>query len=94
MKAPQTDPTVQHILGRWCFSVASVGFIERKLASVIFATPPESSFEEALPYFLKHEELLKVRILCFYVLSFLKDAFKTRRATECFATRFTLVTRT
>jgi len=51
------DSTTQHLLGRWCFSVANIGFIERKLASALFATPPESSFQEALGYFLKCQEL-------------------------------------
>eukprot|EP01116_Phalansterium_solitarium_P006070 TRINITY_DN18386_c0_g1_i1.p1 TRINITY_DN18386_c0_g1~~TRINITY_DN18386_c0_g1_i1.p1 ORF type:complete len:236 (+),score=105.11 TRINITY_DN18386_c0_g1_i1:92-799(+) len=51
------DSTAQHLLGRWCFSVANIGFIERKLASALFTAPPESSFQEALGYFLKCQEL-------------------------------------
>ena len=35
---------------RWCYGIANIGWMERKLASTLFATPPESSFEEcALP---------------------------------------------
>jgi len=52
------DATTQHLLGRWCFGVANIGWMERKLASALFATPPQSSFEEALPYFLKCQELV------------------------------------
>eukprot|EP01117_Protostelium_nocturnum_P018758 TRINITY_DN790_c0_g2_i2.p1 TRINITY_DN790_c0_g2~~TRINITY_DN790_c0_g2_i2.p1 ORF type:complete len:233 (-),score=64.76 TRINITY_DN790_c0_g2_i2:233-931(-) len=51
------DATTQHMLGRWCYSVASIGWLDRKLASTLFATPPESSYEEAIGYFLKAAEL-------------------------------------
>jgi len=51
------DATTNHLLGRWCFGVASVGWIERKVATVLFATPPESTYEEALKYLLRANEL-------------------------------------
>jgi len=50
------DPTTLHLLGRWCFSVASISFIERGVASALFGTPPQSSYQEALEYFLKAYE--------------------------------------
>ena len=52
-----TDATTQHFLGRWCYAVSNVGWLERKAASALFATPPESTFEEALKYFIKADEL-------------------------------------
>jgi len=51
------DASTQHLLGRWCYSVANVSWFERKAASLLFATPPESSFEEALIYFDRADEL-------------------------------------
>jgi tetratricopeptide (TPR) repeat protein len=51
------DQTLNHLLGRWCFAVSSISWMERKLASAIFATPPSSSYEEALKYFLCAEEI-------------------------------------
>lgn len=51
------DATTLYILGFWCFAFADLPWYQRKVASVIFATPPESSFEEALSYFLKAEEV-------------------------------------
>lgn len=45
------DASVKHLLGRWCFQIASVPWYQRKAASWILATPPTSSYEEALPYF-------------------------------------------
>ncbi len=53
------DATVAHILGRWCFGVAGISFIERGIASALFASPPVSTYEEALVHFQRHEELLK-----------------------------------
>lgn len=34
-----------------------LSWVERKLAATLFATPPESTIEDALKYFLKAEEL-------------------------------------
>ncbi|KYQ92314.1 hypothetical protein DLAC_06278 [Tieghemostelium lacteum] len=47
------DPTTLHLLGRWCMTIANISWIERGIASALFGTPPTSSFEEALDYFLK-----------------------------------------
>uniref|UniRef100_A0A8C5FD78 Regulator of microtubule dynamics protein 1 n=1 Tax=Gadus morhua TaxID=8049 RepID=A0A8C5FD78_GADMO len=51
------DPTTVYILGYWCFSFAELSWSLRKLATVIFGTPPTSSYEEALEFFLKAEEV-------------------------------------
>jgi len=51
------DPTTLHLLGRWCYGVASISWLERKMASTLFATPPESSYDEALKYFLAAYEV-------------------------------------
>lgn len=51
------DPITHYGLGRWCFAVASVSWIEKKLAQTLFAKPPHSTYEEALQHFLKAEEL-------------------------------------
>ncbi|XP_056439710.1 regulator of microtubule dynamics protein 1-like [Gadus chalcogrammus] len=51
------DPTTVYILGYWCFSFAELSWSLRKLAPVIFGTPPTSSYEEALEFFLKAEEV-------------------------------------
>ncbi|KAF7659327.1 hypothetical protein LDENG_00299020 [Lucifuga dentata] len=51
------DATSIHILGLWCFSFAELPWYQRKLAAVIFASPPASTYEEALAFFLKAEEV-------------------------------------
>ena len=45
------DGYAHYVLGRWCFQVASVGWIQRKAAAALFASPPESSYEQALEHF-------------------------------------------
>ena len=52
-----SDATCYHLLGRWCFTVADVSWLQRKVASAIFDTPPSSSYEEALDYFERAERL-------------------------------------
>lgn len=51
------DATTLYILGYWCFAFADLPWYQRKVAAVIFASPPQSSFQEALEYFLKAEEV-------------------------------------
>ncbi|XP_020902706.1 regulator of microtubule dynamics protein 1 [Exaiptasia diaphana] len=51
------DPTCRYLLGVWCFTVANMPWYQRKVAAALFATPPSSSFEEALDHFEKAEAL-------------------------------------
>ena len=51
------DGTVMYCLGAWCYGLADLGWVSRKLASTLFATPPVSSFGEALEFFLRAEEV-------------------------------------
>ncbi|KAJ3611398.1 hypothetical protein NHX12_021413, partial [Muraenolepis orangiensis] len=51
------DPTTIYILGYWCFYFAELSWSLRKLATVIFGTPPTSSYQEALAFFLRAEEV-------------------------------------
>nr|KAI8762001.1 regulator of microtubule dynamics protein 1 [Biomphalaria glabrata] len=59
MKAIELNPkdaTTLHCLGYWCFLFADMPWYQRKVASVIFASPPTSTYDEALEYFIKAEE--------------------------------------
>jgi len=47
--APKDD-TVKAALGKWCWTIAQIGFVERQVAKVLFAAPPTSSYEEALGF--------------------------------------------
>ncbi|KJH45021.1 hypothetical protein DICVIV_08947 [Dictyocaulus viviparus] len=51
------DATTWHILGVWHFSFADMGYTTRLVAKALLATPPSSTYEEALRYFLKAEEI-------------------------------------
>lgn len=52
------DATTHHLLGLWHFNVAGLSWTLRKLASVVFATPPTSTFEEAKVHFANAEKLM------------------------------------
>eukprot|EP01098_Paradermamoeba_levis_P015594 TRINITY_DN8003_c0_g1_i1.p1 TRINITY_DN8003_c0_g1~~TRINITY_DN8003_c0_g1_i1.p1 ORF type:complete len:351 (-),score=93.88 TRINITY_DN8003_c0_g1_i1:86-1099(-) len=51
------DATAHHLIGLWCFTLAEMSWMERKVAATVFASPPESNFQEALSHFLKAEEV-------------------------------------
>eukprot|EP00760_Papus_ankaliazontas_P028162 PhM_4_TR3562/c1_g1_i1/m.9994 len=52
-----TDGTVMHCLGNWCHSILQIGWVERQAASLLFGTPPTSTYEECEGYLLKSAEI-------------------------------------
>lgn len=53
---PDTD-TWQHVMGQWHYKLADLSWFERTIASVVYATPPRASFEEAEEFFARALEL-------------------------------------
>ncbi|KAI5640510.1 regulator of microtubule dynamics protein 1 [Phthorimaea operculella] len=49
------DATTLYMLGEWCYQITEMPWHQRKIAEVLFATPPTSSYEDALEYFLRAE---------------------------------------
>jgi len=85
LKAAELNPndaTTQFVLGKWCYSVANVDFVTRTAASLLFATPPTSTFNEALGYLLKSEELnpnnIRNRLLIGDTYMAMKDQTKAK----------------
>ncbi|KAG7395988.1 Regulator of microtubule dynamics protein 1 [Phytophthora boehmeriae] len=78
-----SNPTTYYLLGRWCIAIADLSWLERKAAAVLFGTPPESSYDEALRFLLQSEELApdswkKRSALIAQVYSKKKDAAKAK----------------
>ncbi|MCF6238077.1 MAG: hypothetical protein L3J79_04560, partial [Candidatus Marinimicrobia bacterium] len=51
IKYDPDDDANYHVMGRWHYALSDLSWIERQIASIIYATPPQASFEEALDYF-------------------------------------------
>ncbi|XP_036153378.1 regulator of microtubule dynamics protein 3 isoform X3 [Myotis myotis] len=51
------NPMAHFLLGRWCYQVAHLSWLEKKTASALFESPPSATVEDALQSFLKAEEL-------------------------------------
>ncbi|GMT10530.1 hypothetical protein PFISCL1PPCAC_1827 [Pristionchus fissidentatus] len=59
-KALALDPTefaLLHMRGRFSYSVAELSWIERKVASTLYSTPPTATIDEALRDFLAANEV-------------------------------------
>lgn len=54
--SPQ-DHTIRHLLGRFCYEVAELSWWERKMASTLFADPPNATMDEAKEHFMAAEQL-------------------------------------
>ncbi|XP_016054424.1 PREDICTED: regulator of microtubule dynamics protein 1 isoform X3 [Miniopterus natalensis] len=51
------DATSIHLMGVWCYTFAEMPWYQRRIANVLFAAPPSSTYEEALGYFQRAEQV-------------------------------------
>ena len=45
-----------HVMGRWHYALADLNWFERTIAGLVYARPPEASFDQARDYFRKAVE--------------------------------------
>lgn len=76
------DRTVQTALGQWCYKIAGIGFVERQAAKLLFGKPPQSSYEEALKFFLKSYELSPSKKASYFAGMCYKQLKKKSEANE------------
>jgi tetratricopeptide (TPR) repeat protein len=50
------DAMGPHLLGIWAYTVADLPWLHRKVASALFATPPDATYEQALDAFMCAEQ--------------------------------------
>ncbi|KAF6100935.1 regulator of microtubule dynamics 1 [Phyllostomus discolor] len=43
-------------MGVWCYTFAEMPWYQRRIANMLFAAPPSSTYEEALGYFQRAEQ--------------------------------------
>ncbi|XP_032615869.1 regulator of microtubule dynamics protein 1 isoform X1 [Hylobates moloch] len=51
------DATSIHLMGIWCYTFAEMPWYQRRIAKMLFATPPSSTYEKALGYFHRAEQV-------------------------------------
>nr|XP_010950448.1 PREDICTED: regulator of microtubule dynamics protein 1 [Camelus bactrianus] len=51
------DATSVHLMGIWCYTFAEMPWYQRRIAKMLFAAPPSSTYEEALGYFHRAEQV-------------------------------------
>lgn len=57
IKLNPNDAYSRFLRGRWCYEVYNVTWVERQVASRLFASPPTATIQEALQEFLQAESL-------------------------------------
>eukprot|EP00756_Hemistasia_phaeocysticola_P001594 Hpha_TRINITY_DN11128_c0_g1::TRINITY_DN11128_c0_g1_i1::g.27878::m.27878 len=52
-----TDDVSQHLMGAVYFNLANLGWAQRKAATMLFGSPPQGTFQDALPFLQESDKL-------------------------------------
>ncbi|MBT4129259.1 MAG: hypothetical protein HOE44_00885 [Candidatus Marinimicrobia bacterium] len=80
IKYDPEDDGNYHVMGRWHYALSDLSWIERQIASIIYATPPEASFEEAMEFFKKAHGLDKEDIRNMLYIGYCYDELGDEKA--------------
>ena len=72
MKAIKLVPEYEHchhLMGRWNYELAELTWIEKSIASLVYATPPKGSYKKAIKLFKKAIEINPIEIRHHYWLA-------------------------
>eukprot|EP00056_Hartaetosiga_gracilis_P016443 m.243149 g.243149 ORF g.243149 m.243149 type:complete len:134 (+) comp41058_c0_seq1:559-960(+) len=51
------DSLLSHLMGRWCFEVAGLSWLEKRACAALFGSAPEATYNDALQHLQRAEEL-------------------------------------
>lgn len=69
-------------MGIWCYTFAEMPWYQRRIAEMLFATPPSSTYEKALGYFHRAEQV-DPNFYSKKFTSFRKDILETTQQKAC-----------
>ncbi len=72
MRAIELDPkddTNYHIMGRWHYELSNLNWVERTVASMVYATPPKATYADSISYLSKARDLDPLDIQHYYWLA-------------------------
>ena len=79
LKINPNDYLMQSMYGQWCYSVASLTWFERKIASAIYGTVPKADYDMALNAFKKSNELNETKDTVVWII---KTLIAKKQTTE------------
>uniref|UniRef100_A0A8D0FU70 Regulator of microtubule dynamics protein 3 n=1 Tax=Strix occidentalis caurina TaxID=311401 RepID=A0A8D0FU70_STROC len=78
------DPKSYYLLGRWCYQVAHLGWLEKKTAAALFEAPPTATVQDALQNFLRLPGSIIARLHLLPVFSPFNSSHIVTFSSQCY----------